>query len=351
MSSRGETALPHTQQRNDCPSALNAIPAAVGVERRSTASTRIGSGPNRTHAHLRVRPRIDGNRLLSKVQLAVGERLQRSRLRGLQNRAVLRLHVIQWRESLAGAHGILPPAEHVQRRAKFGHGRQPGYGHRMDAWMMLGEMLRPWVVPVGSALAGAVTGGVVARVVSSGEARRVRRERYGQNILAALGSAGIAARRAQDQAENEDYLHETGQAPEGPEDISEPLMLPSEAREIWVNTQLAASIERGHTASRAMNGWAFHMHESLLAGMRKAPELERLREQLRLGSIWSSHGWRATPRASTSSDPRTMCMPASRPSTPTVTFLSIDRSCLACNVTVSRLSALEPTLTGPKKVC
>lgn len=153
----------------------------------------------------------------------------------------------------------------------------------MDAWMMLGEMLRPWVVPVGSALAGAVTGGVVARVVSSGEARRVRRERYGQNILAALGSAGIAARRAQDQAENEDYLHETGQAPEGPEDISEPLMLPSEAREIWVNTQLAASIERGHTASRAMNGWAFHMHESLLAGMRKAPELERLREQLRLG--------------------------------------------------------------------
>lgn len=32
-----------------------------------------------------------------------------------------------------------------------------------------------------------------------------------------------------------------------------------------------------------MNGWAFHMHESLLAGMSRAPELERLREQLRLG--------------------------------------------------------------------
>lgn len=143
--------------------------------------------------------------------------------------------------------------------------------------------LEEWAVPIGSALAGAVTGGVVACVVSSGEARRVRRERYGQNVLEALGSARSAARRAHNRAENEDYLAETGQAPEGPQDISEPLMLQSEAREIWVNTQLAASIERGRGASRAMNGWAFHIHESLLAGMRTPLELDRLQEQLRLG--------------------------------------------------------------------
>lgn len=170
----------------------------------------------------------------------------------------------------------------MSARRRLGEGR-PRYGRGMDAWMMLGEMLRPWAVPIGSALAGAITGGVVARIVSSGEARRVRRERYGQNILAALGSAGIAARRAQERAENEDCLDEMGQAPAGTEDISEPLMLPSEAREVWVNTQLAASIERGRVASRAMNGWASHMHESLLAGMRKPPELEQFREQLRLG--------------------------------------------------------------------
>lgn len=120
----------------------------------------------------------------------------------------------------------------------------------MDVWTKLGEMLGPWVVPIGSAVAGAVAGGFVARIVSFGEARRVRRERYGQNILAALGTAGVAARTAQERAEQEHYLNEIGQAPEGPGDVSEPLMLPSEAREIWVNTQLAASIERGRAAGR-----------------------------------------------------------------------------------------------------
>lgn len=44
------TAFPHTQHRMTSPSARNATRAASGVERISTASTRIASGPNLTHA-------------------------------------------------------------------------------------------------------------------------------------------------------------------------------------------------------------------------------------------------------------------------------------------------------------
>lgn len=50
------TAFPHTQHRKTSLLARNATPAASGVERISTASTRIASGPNPTHA----RPFVQG---------------------------------------------------------------------------------------------------------------------------------------------------------------------------------------------------------------------------------------------------------------------------------------------------
>lgn len=44
------TAFPHTQQRKTRSPVLSTMPAASGVERMSTASTRIASDPNRTQA-------------------------------------------------------------------------------------------------------------------------------------------------------------------------------------------------------------------------------------------------------------------------------------------------------------
>lgn len=157
------------------------------------------------------------------------------------------------------------------------------YGRAMTDWVTTASIARDWALPLLAAIIGAAAGGYATWRIARVESKRVRRERYGQALLDALGSARIAVQAARGRAYQAQQLDEWGQAPDGPEDYNDPLSLPREARDIWVNSQLAATLERDRTAKLALSGWALHHHESLLSGADRIEELDWLDDQLQLG--------------------------------------------------------------------
>lgn len=149
-------------------------------------------------------------------------------------------------------------------------------------WTEIGSFLDIWAVPFGAAVSGALTGGLVTRFVGRGESRRLRRERYGQALLDALGSARIATQDALSAAQDAAAANAIGQVYEG-EEILTPLVLREEARDILVNAELAATLERRRQGQLSVKGWALHHHESLLAGCERVDDLRWVDEQLQLG--------------------------------------------------------------------
>lgn len=90
--------------------------------------------------------------------------------------------------------------------------------------------------------------------------------------------------RERDKAYHADALDADGASPESLDELPAPLILRGEARDLWVNSQLAATLERKPAAKRALSGWALHHHESLLAGSIRVHEFEWLDERLQLAS-------------------------------------------------------------------
>lgn len=135
---------------------------------------------------------------------------------------------------------------------------------RMSDWTTFATIIRDWTLPLVAAIIGAMAGGYATLRVARTESRQARRERYGKASLDALGSVRVAVQAARTRAFRAAQLNEWGQAADGPEDISAPLALPREARDIWVNSQLAAMLKRDREARLAISRRSFHHHESLL---------------------------------------------------------------------------------------
>ncbi|GAA1136375.1 hypothetical protein GCM10009651_20540 [Microbacterium natoriense] len=154
----------------------------------------------------------------------------------------------------------------------------------MWSWLAVSSFLQTWGIPFGAAVIGAVAGGLVTWVVGRNESRRARRERYGQALLDAMGSARVAVQNARASASAATASDCLGLPRQDGEDI-EPLMLRREARDILVNAELASTLERRREGQLSMKGWALHHHESLLAGCEQVMDLHWLDEQLQLGEF------------------------------------------------------------------
>jgi len=114
------------------------------------------------------------------------------------------------------------------------------------------------VVYLASALLGALVGGLVSLGVSSRSARRARRERYGEALLAALLAAQKKLAGATEDA---------------------PTTVRDEALEVWLQTELAATLELSRSGRRAMQARAAGLYEALTEGAVSGLD-EELEEQL-----------------------------------------------------------------------
>jgi len=132
-----------------------------------------------------------------------------------------------------------------------------------------------WVVPLVSALLGAVVGGLATYLASLALGRRERRARYGEALLASLGAA--RRKTQQTRAEFDRY------SPQGTGRLKQGIQLWEEAAAISAQTGLAASLAWTSAGKRAMQGWALHHHESLLAGVTSRAEMIWLLDQLQVG--------------------------------------------------------------------
>lgn len=118
-----------------------------------------------------------------------------------------------------------------------------------------------------SALIGAVVGGLISLSVSAYSARRERRARYGESLLATLASAHrkLAEALAADEAQ------------------PRRLVFRDEAIAIWTQGELASTLEWSAGGRRAMRDWTTHFYELLSCGAGEARELRSLDRQLDLG--------------------------------------------------------------------
>ncbi|MGC0371310.1 hypothetical protein [Microbacterium sp. SLBN-111] len=153
----------------------------------------------------------------------------------------------------------------------------------MSDWATFAAIMKDWASPLVAAVIGAIAGGIATWRFARAESARLRRERYGQALLDALGSARIAVQSARTRAHRADRRDPDGLLPQTTDGAEEPLTLPREARDIWVNAQLAATLEKATASKLAISGWALHHHESLLGGAARVEDFDWLDNQLQLG--------------------------------------------------------------------
>ena len=127
-----------------------------------------------------------------------------------------------------------------------------------------------------SALLGALAGGLISLGVTARNARRDRRVRYGEAMLATLGQAhrkvgGASGTRGEP-------------GPDPGRLVSGRLLFPDEARAIWVQAELASTLEWRTSARRAIEGWALYFYEALSRGAGSELQLEWLEQQLEIGT-------------------------------------------------------------------
>jgi len=127
-----------------------------------------------------------------------------------------------------------------------------------------------------SALLGALFGGLISLGVTARNARRDRRVRYGEAMLATLGQAhrkvgGASGTRGEP-------------GPDPGRLVSGRLLFPDEARAIWVQAELASTLEWRTSARRAIEGWALYFYEALSRGAGRELQLEWLEQQLEIGT-------------------------------------------------------------------
>lgn len=119
------------------------------------------------------------------------------------------------------------------------------------------------VISLASALLGALVGGVASFAIASRGARRDRRARYGEAMLATLGvvHSKVAAARA---------------------DPAAPVELRDEAISLWAQAELACTLEwrRGR---REMRAWVHRLHDTLINVKAGDTDLAALERQLDLG--------------------------------------------------------------------
>jgi hypothetical protein len=121
-----------------------------------------------------------------------------------------------------------------------------------------------------AALMGAVVGGLISLSVSAQSARRERRARYGESLLATLTNAHRRLATAVAMVEESSAL--PGR-----------VVLRDEAIAIWTQGELAATLEWSASGRRAMRDWATDFYELLSRGAGEVRELQSLDRQLDLG--------------------------------------------------------------------
>lgn len=141
--------------------------------------------------------------------------------------------------------------------------------------MHLDPSVSDWLVPLASTIFGALIGAGLSLWVSLVLARRERRARYGESLIAALVSAREKVHAAQTKL--------SAEAGNGSAVLTDPLMLHQDAAAVRSRAALLSTLESSEQGRRAIAAWAFHIHESLLGGAQRLRDVEPMLGMLSVG--------------------------------------------------------------------